>query len=39
MALRNIKNFFLENVGLKALALVLAVILWLVAKGHIIALK
>ncbi len=39
MALRNIKNFFLENIGLKALALVLAIVLWLIAKGHIIALK
>lgn len=39
MPLRKIQNFFLENLGLKILAGALAVVLWLVAKGHIIGLK
>jgi hypothetical protein len=34
--MRKIGNIFFENIGLKILALVLAVILWLLAKGHIV---
>jgi len=30
------KNFFSENIGLKGLALVLAIMLWILARGWFI---
>lgn len=36
--MKKLKDLFLKNTGLKVLAIIIAVVLWLLAKGYLVKL-